>query len=33
VLYSEFGLDYTEYALGRVEDRCFTIPWRSRAAA
>jgi 3',5'-cyclic-AMP phosphodiesterase len=33
VLYSEFGVDYTTYALGRVEDRCFTIPWRTAPAA
>jgi 3',5'-cyclic AMP phosphodiesterase CpdA len=27
-LYADFGLDYTVYALGRLEDRCFTIPLR-----
>lgn len=26
-LYSDFGLDYTEYALGTLQDRCFTIPF------
>lgn len=28
VLYSDFGLDYVTYALGRLEDRCFVIPLR-----
>jgi Icc protein len=28
VLYSDFGLDYVEYAMGRLEDRCFAIPLR-----
>ncbi len=28
-LYSDFGLDYTEYALGRLDHRCFAIPLRS----
>jgi Icc protein len=28
VLYSDFGLDYVAYALGRLEDRCFGIPLR-----
>ncbi len=27
-LYSDFGIDYEAYALGRLEDRCFTIPIR-----
>ena len=27
-LYSDFGIDYETYALGRLEDRCFTIPFR-----
>jgi 3',5'-cyclic-AMP phosphodiesterase len=27
-LYSDFGLDYTAYALGRIEDRCFPIHYR-----
>lgn len=27
-LYSDFGVDYETYALGRLEDRCFTIPLR-----
>jgi len=27
-LYSDFGIDYESYALGRLEDRCFTIPLR-----
>ncbi len=27
-LYSDFGIDYETYALGRLEDRCFTIPLR-----
>jgi len=31
VLYSDFGLDYTRYALGRLEDRCFAIPLRVAA--
>lgn len=31
VLYSDFGLDYTRYALGHLEDRCFTIPLRRAA--
>ncbi len=25
-LYSDFGLNYTEYALGTMQDRCFPIP-------
>ena len=25
VLYSDFGLDYTHHALGRLDDRCFEI--------
>lgn len=29
VLYSDFGLDYTRYALGQLEDRCFAIPLRT----
>jgi len=28
VLYSDFGLDYVSYALGRLEDRCLAIPLR-----
>jgi 3',5'-cyclic-AMP phosphodiesterase len=28
-LYSDFGVDYETYALGRLEDRCFTIERRS----
>ncbi len=28
-LYSDFGVDYETYALGRLEDRCFTIELRS----
>lgn len=28
-LYADFGLDYTAYALGRLEDRCFQIPLRA----
>ena len=28
VLYSDFGIDYTSYALGRLEDRCLLIPYR-----
>jgi 3',5'-cyclic AMP phosphodiesterase CpdA len=27
-LYSDFGVDYVEYALGRLDDRCFVIPLR-----
>lgn len=27
-LYSDFGLDYASYALGRLEDRCCNIPLR-----
>jgi len=27
-LYSDFGVDYETYALGRLEDRCFTIALR-----
>ena len=27
-LYADFGMDYTEYALGRLEDRCFAIALR-----
>lgn len=27
-LYSDVGLDYTAYALGPIEQRCFTIPLR-----
>jgi len=27
-LYAELGVDYTEYALGRLEHRCFAIPLR-----
>lgn len=27
-LYSDFGIDYESYALGRLEDRCFTLPLR-----
>ena len=27
-LYSDFGVDYETYALGRLEDRCFNIPLR-----
>lgn len=27
-LYSDFGLDYTDYALGRLDHRCFGIPLR-----
>jgi len=27
-LYADFGLDYASYALGRLSDRCFTIPLR-----
>ncbi len=27
-LYADFGLDYTSYALGRLEDRCLSIPLR-----
>lgn len=27
-LYSDFGVDYETYALGRLDDRCFTIPLR-----
>ncbi len=27
-LYSDFGVDYADYALGTLADRCFTIPLR-----
>jgi hypothetical protein len=27
-LYSDFGVDYATYALGTLDDRCFTIPLR-----
>ena len=27
-LYSDFGIDYETYALGRLEDRCFTLQLR-----
>jgi 3',5'-cyclic-AMP phosphodiesterase len=27
-LYSDFGIDYESYALGRLEDRCLTLPLR-----
>jgi predicted phosphodiesterase len=27
-LYSDFGIDYQSYALGRLEDRCLSIPQR-----
>jgi hypothetical protein len=27
-LYSDFGIDYESYALGRLEDRCFTLRLR-----
>jgi len=27
-LYRDFGVDYTTYALDRLEHRCFAIPWR-----
>jgi hypothetical protein len=27
-LYSDFGMDYAAYALGRLEDRCFAISFR-----
>ena len=27
-LYSDFGIDYESYALGRLEDRCLSIPQR-----
>jgi 3',5'-cyclic-AMP phosphodiesterase len=27
-LYQDFGIDYEDYAMGRLEDRCFTIPLR-----
>ena len=27
-LYADFGVDYTTYALGRLEDRCLVIPYR-----
>jgi len=27
-LYSDFGLDYESYALGQLEDRCFTMEFR-----
>jgi 3',5'-cyclic AMP phosphodiesterase CpdA len=28
VLYADFGVDYATYALGRLDDRCLTIPYR-----
>ena len=28
-LYADFGLDYTEYALGTLADRCFAIETRA----
>ena len=28
-LYSDFGVDYSRYALGRLADRCFAIPLRA----
>lgn len=28
-LYSDFGVDYEAYALGTLDDRCFTIPLRA----
>ena len=28
-LYADFGLDYSQYALGALTDRCFAIEWRS----
>jgi 3',5'-cyclic-AMP phosphodiesterase len=28
-LYSDFGIDYQSYALGRLEDRCFVFPDRA----
>jgi 3',5'-cyclic AMP phosphodiesterase CpdA len=28
-LYADFGVDYESYALGALEDRCFTIPPRN----
>lgn len=28
-LYSDFGIDYQGYALGRLDERCFVFPWRS----
>ena len=28
-LYADFGVDYETYALGRLEDRCFTIERRT----
>ena len=31
-LYSDFGVDYERYALGRLEDRCFAIAPRRDAA-
>jgi 3',5'-cyclic AMP phosphodiesterase CpdA len=31
-LYSDFGVDYENYALGRLEDRCFPIALRHLAA-
>jgi 3',5'-cyclic-AMP phosphodiesterase len=27
-LYSDFGLDYADYAMGQLSDRCFAIPFR-----
>jgi hypothetical protein len=27
-LYADFGLDYTAYALGRLDERCFPIQYR-----
>jgi len=28
VLYSDFGVDYVTYALGRLDERCFVVPLR-----
>ncbi|MEL6890351.1 MAG: metallophosphoesterase [Actinomycetota bacterium] len=28
-LYSDFGVDYEQYALGSLDDRCFLIPFRN----
>ncbi|MFT3852133.1 MAG: metallophosphoesterase [Ilumatobacteraceae bacterium] len=28
-LYADYGLDYTEYALGALADRCFAVEWRA----
>ena len=33
VLYSDFGLDYTSYALGTLTERCFNIPFRNATSA